>query len=331
MTRNRSRVLTLAIVAALASMGSSGGAHAQDAKPVFVTLGTVGGPVVRRERSQPANAVIVNGAVYLFDIGAGTQRQLALAGIDPGAVRAVFLSHHHLDHVAGLGPFLLNRWLLYSDSALPVIGPPGTRELVGGIVAGARPMTLAPVTIGGPPKPALAASIDARELDPAMDHPTLIFEDANIRVLAVTNDHYHFAPGSEEARFSRSYAFRIETPGRTWVFTGDTGWSPHLVALARGADVLVSEVIDIAGVERAMRANAHIPEAALPGLLAHMRQDHLTPEQVGALATAAKVGEVVLTHLVPGDDGETDPGVYSAGVSAAFSGPVIVARDLDRF
>jgi ribonuclease BN (tRNA processing enzyme) len=329
--RNRPSPLLLAIAASLALAWLPGAALAQSVEPVFVTLGTDGGPVVRRERSQPANAVIVNGSVYLFDIGAGTQRQLALAGIDPGAVRAVFLSHHHLDHVGGLGPFLVNRWLLYSDSALPVIGPPGTRAMVGGIVAAAQPIVMAPVTIGGPPKPALAASIDARELDAAMDRPVLVYQDANIRVLAVANDHYHFAPGSAEARFSRSYAFRIETKSKTWVFTGDTGPSARLVDLARGADVLVSEVIDIPGVEHAMRANTHIPVVALPGLLAHMRQDHLTPAQVGAIAKQANVGMVVLTHLVPGDDGETDLSVYSAGVSAAFGGRVVVARDLDRF
>lgn len=41
----------------------------------FVTLGTGGGPLTRLRRSEPANALVVNGAVYLFDAGDGAQYQ----------------------------------------------------------------------------------------------------------------------------------------------------------------------------------------------------------------------------------------------------------------
>ena len=78
----------------------------------FITLGTGGGPVIRRDRSEPANALVINGNIYLFDIGAGTQRRLAEAGINPRQVRAIFLSHMHIDHTGDLAPFLLNRWVL---------------------------------------------------------------------------------------------------------------------------------------------------------------------------------------------------------------------------
>jgi hypothetical protein len=36
-------------------------------KVQFITLGTGGGPLVRVERSEPANAVVAGNAVYLFD------------------------------------------------------------------------------------------------------------------------------------------------------------------------------------------------------------------------------------------------------------------------
>ena len=62
-----------------------------------------------------------------------------------------------------------------------------------------------------------------------------------------------------------------------------------------------------------------------------MQQDHLTPRQVGEIAKLAGVKAVVLTHLVPGDDLSVDLGVYSAGVTQIFHGPVKVAADLDRF
>ena len=324
----------ISIASALLTLGMSvppDAARAETGSPVFITLGTGGGPVIRTNRSQPANALVVNNAVYLIDIGAGTQRQLARAGLDPQKVRAIFLSHHHVDHVSDLGPFLFNRWLLFGESALPVIGPPGTVAMVDGLIRAARPIELAPVTIGGPAKLPVGATVLPRDLSERMDSPDLIYKDENIRVFAVTNNHYHFEKGSAADHFSRSFAFRIETYGKIYVYTGDTGWSEKVVRLAKNADVLISEVIDIPGVERALRADGHIPEAAMLGLLAHMQQDHLTPRQVGEIAKLAGVKAVVLTHLVPGDDLSVDLSVYSAGVTQIFHGPVKVAADLDRF
>lgn len=315
----------------LAALLLAAPAAAQQApRAQWVTLGTGGGPVVRLNRAQPANALVVNGAVYLFDVGDGVRRQMRAAGLGDGDVRAVFISHHHLDHDAGLASLLAGRWLFSHYRALPVIGPPGTAAMVAGLAAAYRPVELAPITIGGPPKPAIAATVAARDLSAAMDVPTLVYEDDNVRVLAVTNAHYHFPPG-EAADASRSYAFRIEAGGRSIVYTGDTGWSDHVVRLAQGADLLVSEVIDMAAMEAALARAGDIPPAALQPMLAHMVQDHLTPDQVGRLAAAAHVGRVVLTHIAPGSDAETGTEGYTRGLAAHYRGPVTVARDLDRF
>ena len=111
----------------------------------FVTLGTGGGPVIRVKRSEPANAVVVNGSVYLFDVGDGVQRQLAAAGLPLASVKAVFISHHHMDHNAGLGPLMMSRWLFDPLPALPVIGPPGTRAMTAGIAVANIATVNAPV------------------------------------------------------------------------------------------------------------------------------------------------------------------------------------------
>ena len=325
-------------VAALAVALAWAPAHAQPAPPQaqpgraeFVTLGTGGGPLVRLERAQPANAVVVGDAVYLFDVGDGTERQLAAARLPTRSLRAVFLSHHHHDHVGGLSPLLVSRWQFNVLAPIPVVGPPGTQALVRGLAGAFRALELAPTAVGGPAKPGIAATGAPRDLPADLAEPTEVFRDANIRVLAVNNDHYHFAPGSEEARSARSYAYRIEAGGRVFVFTGDTGPSAHVERLARGADVLVSEVIDMAAMERLLRADSHLPPPALAGLMQHMRLNHLTPEQVGELAARAGVKSVVLTHLAPGADGERNLAGYRDGVRQAYNGPVSVARDLERF
>jgi ribonuclease BN (tRNA processing enzyme) len=327
------RFVTRAGMIAALVLGCAAPAAAQPrARPgaEFITLGTGGGPIIRLRRSQPANALVIGNAVYLFDAGDGVQRQLRGANLSLGNVRAIFISHHHLDHDAGLGPLLAARWLFNSYRPLPVLGPPGTIGMLARLGEAYRSVELAPITIGGPAKPAIAATIAARDLSPDMDQPMLVYEDENIRVLAVTNAHYHFPPG-EAARVSRSYSFRIEAGGRSIVYNGDTGWSDNVVRLAEGADMLVTEVIDMRAMEAVLRRAPDLPAAALAPMLAHMVQDHLTPDQVGRLAAAAHVGRVVLTHLAPGNDDEPDTRGYTTGISTHFRGPVTVANDLDRF
>ncbi len=297
----------------------------------WVTLGTGGGPLTRLQRAQPANALVVDGAVYLFDTGDGVQRQLAAAGLQAAKVKAIFLSHHHYDHNGGLGPLLVSRWLFNTYSPLPVVGPPGTVAMVAGLAAAFRATELAPITIGGPPKPAIGATAAPKDLPADLAAPALVYSDDKVRVFAVANDHYHFAPGSEEARQARSYAYRVDANGRSVVYTGDTGPSKRVEALAAGADLLVSEVIDLAAMRDVLSRAADLPKAALGPMMAHMEQDHLTPAEVGKLATAAKVKAVVLTHIAPGLDDQVDPAALKAGVAAHFRGSVEVADDLDRF
>lgn len=319
------------LISALCSMAWVSTACASDAGGVeWVTLGTGGGPVMRVERSQPANALVVGKSIYLFDVGNGVLRQLAAAKLNLEDVHAVFISHQHIDHNADIGLVLISRWLWNNYSPLPVIGAPGTVSLVHDVLAGYHATELAPITDVGPPKPSLSSTVRVEDIGPTTTEPVLVFQDANIKVWAVTNTHYHFPAGSAEQSFSRSYSFRIEAPGRTIVYTGDTGPAQSVQKLAEGADLLVSEVIDADRIVAKLK-RANYPAAVLSAKIKHMQEDHLTPADVGALAAGAGVKEVVLTHIVPGDDGESDLSSYIDAVSDKFKGQVHLAKDVERF
>ncbi|MGH7543564.1 MAG: MBL fold metallo-hydrolase, partial [Gemmatimonadota bacterium] len=73
----------------------------------LILLGTAGGPSPKQTRSAPANAVVVNEAVYVVDAGNGVARQMVLAGLPPRHLRAVFITHHHSDHNADYGNLIL--------------------------------------------------------------------------------------------------------------------------------------------------------------------------------------------------------------------------------
>jgi ribonuclease BN (tRNA processing enzyme) len=101
--------------------------------------------------------------------------------------------------------------------------------------------------------------------------------------------------------------YRFTTPrGGVAVFTGDTSGGPALVELARDADLLV---IDCSG------------DAAHPAPV------HLDAPEVGRLAAAAGVRQVVLTHIYPLPDDR----VRVSEVAEHFDGPVLLASDGDRF
>ena len=111
---NHARLLS-AILLRWAALGGSAlvsllAGHAQSptdaqlaAGTQWVTLGTLGGPVPDRHRAQPANLLVVNGASYLVDAGNGVAAQLAKAGVGPGAIATMFISHNHNDHNADMG------------------------------------------------------------------------------------------------------------------------------------------------------------------------------------------------------------------------------------
>ncbi len=325
----RAWLLAAALWSGLCSGAAAARCPGSDAAS-WVTLGTAGGPLVRLERAQPANALIVGEAAYLFDAGDGVVRQLAAAGIDIARIRAVFLTHHHVDHVAGLAPLLLRRWVLQRHDPLPVWGPRGTARMVRGITASSLGIERAPV-MPGAPVVALGATVRGRDIAWRHEGPHLVHEDADIVVTALANAHYHFTPGSVPARYARSYAYRIRAAGLTIVLTGDTGPSDRLAEFARGADLLVAEVIDLVGTRAALAGLPGLTVEQLDRLMMNLRADHLTSEDAGRLATAAGARCLVLTHVAPGRDGETDFAPYVEGARRHFSGPLFLASDLERY
>ncbi len=60
-----------------------------------------------RQRFTSAYALTVAGKLFLLDCGAPVSGLLFQYGFDPIDVQAIFLSHWHMDHVAGLGLFLV--------------------------------------------------------------------------------------------------------------------------------------------------------------------------------------------------------------------------------
>ena len=292
----------------------------------WTTLGTAGGPVPTPERSEPANLLNAGGQLILVDTGDGTVDQLAKVNLDLAPVRTVFISHHHMDHTGGLAAVIGLRWMNTMPGVLTVYGPPGTRELVDGIVQTMRPQ--ARVGFGlGTASPPPEGSVRVIELRPG-DKVQL----GALTVSTAANSHFdHAGPVVADTPVSLSYRFQLGA--RSITYTGDTGPSPAVTALAAGTDLLVSEVIDLDPILASIKLRRpDMPQATFDDMRQHLSTHHITARDLGLLAAEAKPARLVLTHFAipPGPLERSEPALRS-GIGAAWSGPVDLARDLSSF
>src|SRR3546814_12179460 len=96
---------------------------------------------------------------------------MAAKRLNLGAVRALFLTQHHIDHLADVPVLMIDRWLLSSAAPLEVYGPQGSARLVSGTLRAFHPVQLAPVVNGGPANTPLSPTWLARHL-PTRPHTT---------------------------------------------------------------------------------------------------------------------------------------------------------------
>lgn len=289
----------------------------------ILLLGTHGGPVLSERRSEPSTLLIVDGHLYLIDCGIGTARRMLDAGVESQMVGTIFLTHSHPDHVLGLVDVLANDFLGV-DFKVPealkefhIYGPPETRALV----------RAAYNYIRIPYETFAAEPLGASKLDDpfeahVIDHDGLLYQDDKIRVTAAENTHYQLMRAQYHASL-KSYSYRFETPYGSIVFTGDTGPSSAVETLAKGVDVLISEVEDLDAIESRRDTNS----ANADVMAEHLRKEHLPIKAVGEMASKAQARAVILYHFVGGDDGAR----FAAGVRQYYSGPVFAGEDLARY
>jgi ribonuclease BN (tRNA processing enzyme) len=290
--------------------------------------------------------LVVDGDVYLVDVGRGALTRFMDAGLHLDRLRAVLVSHLHADHVADL----FNVFMLGVDTPaaatrgigqhVSVIGPTGPAVLdppipdpygrtsatpgLGDLFAhcfDAYAYTLNNYRVAG--NPDLRELIDVQEVPveqalldaciafdvPPME-PLRVYEDDHLAVSAVLVPHLRY-----------SFAFRIDTDGGSIVFSGDTGPSENVVALARGADVLVHEVMDVDALEA----------GGMPPFVRDIfLKVHTDVTEVGGIAQRADVDTLLLNHFVPADPTIVDRERWRTRAQAGYDGSVVVADDFQQ-
>jgi ribonuclease Z len=225
----------------------------------------------------------------------------AAAASGAAAIRALFLTHLHSDHITDLNDIVTMRWVLsFAPNPLLVYGPLGTGALleateamlepdIGYRLAHHRDVLWRPSSV-------------VTEVEQGV-----VFDDGTTRVTAAATDHAPVRP---------TWAFRIDEGKRSVVIAGDTVPCTGLDELCEGADVLVHTVV----------RRDLIEQIGLPRLSDVLDYHSSVPD---AAQTAARggVGTLVLTHLVPAPAPQAEQ-EWIDQAEAHFGGSVVVARDL---
>ncbi|QUD84245.1 MBL fold metallo-hydrolase [Gordonia polyisoprenivorans] len=301
-------------------------------------------------RTGISSVLTIDGKNYVVDAGRSAVTQYLRAGLEFKSLEAMFVTHLHADHIADYYNFFLLGGNVTNDSGDNLSGPVA---VFGPGSAGALPPPKepnSPTVSPADPTPGISRMtsdltnayayshnifiretairdvntlIQVRDIElpsntgasalgdtaPAM-RPFTVMEDSRTRVSAILVPHGPVFP---------SYAFRFDTDYGSVVFSGDTRTSGNVSTLAKGADVLVHEVINLPFYQQ-----QGLPEP----LIEHFRQAHTPDTEVGGVAHDAGVESLVLSHLVPSNPRWVSDEQYTKNARSGYGGSVVVGRDL---
>jgi ribonuclease BN (tRNA processing enzyme) len=193
----------------------------------------------------------------LVDCGATALYGLKRLDIDTNDIDAILLTHFHADHCGGIPFFILHaQFNAKRRKPLLIAGPPGLSGWF------ARAMALA-----FPGERTLPFELSLHEVEVGRAQTIL-----NRRVTAF--------PVRHDERAGPCLAYRIESGGKTFCYSGDTEWTDTLVEAAQDADLFVCECYTFDAPRKSHMAlsvlRQHLPRVnAKRVLLTHLGEDML--------------------------------------------------------
>ncbi len=309
----------LAIRRALEAQRSGG---FEDGKLHVFTLGT-GSPQLGSGRMPVANAVVAGDEVLLIDAGEGASRTMGELQLPVGRITAVFITHWHSDHFAGLGQVLNQSWNADRRHEVEVHGPEGVERVMDGLERMYRDdirYRSAGDAESNDPELALGTPVTVSIPPHRLSAP--VFERNGVVVRAFRVDHGHVKP---------ALGYRVEYNGRSVVFSGDTVVSPLVADAARDCDLLVHEAVNTRLMRNAITVlremGNEIDARRTEGVIRY----HADTIGVAKIAAEAGAAKLVLSHVIPGPTNPLLARLFLSGMKEHYAGPIVLASDGQHF
>jgi len=214
----------------------------------------------------------------IFDLGPGSVINLRRTRTDMERLSTVYISHCHADHISDLIPFL---WTVQIDgrkNPLRLVGPPGFKSVF-------------------------------QKLRECTNTPDIFF------TFPLTIVELPFGESLDNIQTCRTdhsiptLAFKVAAGGRTICYTADTTYSPQVVGLARGVNLLVHEATFL---------DDQAPVAELT--------KHSTARMAGRSGKEANAQRLALFHIPPPNEHREEE--FRKQASEAYGREVTIGTDL---
>jgi ribonuclease Z len=307
------RVLLGLLACAAALAGGIHRASASDPLMTVTLLGT-GTPILNINRFGMSTLVRAGTQKLLFDAGRGVAIRLHQAKVPLRDITAIFITHLHSDHITGLPDLYATAPLPTDDGRravpLDVYGPQGVDDLGRGIE---RMFTQNnQIRVSGKEADPGTLTISTHAVPP---EGGVVFSQDGVVVTAFLVDHGHAKP---------AYGYRVDYAGHAVVLSGDTNYTPNLVAHAKGVDLLI----------HCLAVASRQLEAAAPDYVNHFYEYLANPEMVGRILNEVRPRDAVFSHISlysRGQVARASEDEIIARVTAAYDGPFILGQDLMSF
>ncbi len=258
--------------------------------------------VPTKERNVSSIFLKYKGEGMLFDCGEGTQRQMNIAGIKRTSVTKILISHWHGDHVSGIIGLLQTVGNEAEPPHIKIFGPRETKKRVEHMMQ----------TCIFDNK----IDLEVHELEPKGENVLRFFETEEYALDCAALDHkvpcigFSFVekerlnidtakqeklgvrdgPHLRKIKAGQDIEYKgkkiaveditYHVPQKKFTYVADTEACPSAIALAQGADILVSESAFASSLQEK----------------AEMRK-HMCAAEAAHIASQADVGKLVLTHF----------------------------------
>jgi len=280
---------------------------------VRITLLGTGTPAPSLRRQSSGYLIEAGGDALIFDHGPGAHHRLLESGRRATDITHAFFSHLHYDHCLDYPRLVLQRWDQGGGRVpeLRVYGPPPIArmtELLFGKAGVYGPDLHARVRHESSLDVYLArgGTLPRRPPEPRVTevHAGSVIDGKSWRV--TVGQAAHVEP------YLECVAFRLDSDEGSVCYSGDSSACDALVDLARGCDVLIQMNHFFSGTE---------PSAASRAACGSHREN-------AALARAAGVRTLVLTHLRPEIDTPALRADMTREIGEVFEGIVVWGEDL---
>ncbi|MDA8962002.1 MBL fold metallo-hydrolase [Congregibacter sp.] len=280
-----------------------------------------GTPLPDQTMAGACTAVIAGGRLLVFDMGDGASETMARMGLNASRIEALFLTHFHSDHIAGLGSLVMQQVTGGAElEPLRLYGPKGVEKVAQGFNSAFSQDHASRIDHHKSLKlSSRVLNLEAHAFEvPSEGRFPVVYQSEGLVVRSFVVPH-----GSVQS----AVGYRIEFEGVVLVISGDTKASTNLVAAAQGADLLIHEALNremVAVIEQEARA---LGQLALATTMRDIQTYHATPLEAAKAAAKAQVKALAFTHMIPPLPVKMLERPFLAGVRKSYSGPITVMRD----